>query len=125
MPAQGGGRYYHIQSADQIVPTLTGELGEAADLAARDVQIRIQDAAGCGAGAAFGGVQGGDGDGVATVSIGDIRVDLEVEIPLRLTLFSGKAGERLSLEGEVVYTSPAGNRLAAALNRVTVRFVAP
>ncbi len=29
-------------------------------------------------------------DGEAIVSIGDIPIDLEVEIPLRLTVFSGK-----------------------------------
>jgi len=39
---QGKGRFYHIQSTDEIVPMITGELGEAADVAARDVKIHIQ-----------------------------------------------------------------------------------
>jgi hypothetical protein len=62
-------------------------------------------------------------DGVLVVSIGDIPADLEVEIPLRLTLLSGKGGSRLSVDGEVRYQTPAGSQLATPLNRVTVRFV--
>lgn len=120
---QGGGRYYHIQDASQIVPTLTGELGEAADLAARDIRIQIRLPQGAVLVPLSAAYKVEMEDGLATVSIGDMPVDLEAEIPLRLTLFGGKAGERLSLDGEVTYNSPAGNQLAAVLNRVTVRFV--
>ncbi len=60
---------------------------------------------------------------VADVSIGDIPADLEVEIPLRLTLLSGKEGERLSIQGEVRYATPTGTPMATTLNQVTVRFV--
>ncbi len=60
---------------------------------------------------------------IATISIGDIPIDLEMEIPLRLTLFSGKADTRLSISGEVTYRSPGKSDLKTDLNQVTVRFV--
>jgi hypothetical protein len=50
---------------------------------------------------------------------------MEMEVPLRLTLFAQPAGTKLSVEGKVAYRSPAGNELATGLNRVTVRFVEP
>jgi Ca-activated chloride channel family protein len=121
---QGGGRFYHVESPDQIVPYLTGELGEAADLAARDVQIRINLPPGAVLVPFSAAYKAEMVDGKALISIGDIPRDLEVEIPLRLTLYSGNAGSRLSLDGELVYRSPAGSQLVSALNRVTVRFVA-
>lgn len=120
---QGRGRYYHIQSSDQIVPYLTGELGEAADLAARNVQIHIRLPEGTTAIPLSSAYKAELSEGGLVVSIGDIPADLEVEIPLRLTLFSGKDGERLSIDGEVQYHTPAGSQLATALNRVTVRFI--
>jgi Ca-activated chloride channel family protein len=122
---QGRGRFYHVRSADQVVPYLTGELGEAADLAAREVQILVQLPQGAVLVPFSGSYKAELLDGQARVSIGDIPRDLEVEIPLRLTLFPGKAGSRASVQGEVQYLTPAGNRLATPLNRVTVRFVAP
>jgi hypothetical protein len=61
--------------------------------------------------------------GKATVSIGVIPSDTELEIPLRLTLPAQAQGTRLSVEGDVAYLSPAGNLLSSRLNRVTVRFV--
>ncbi len=35
---QGKGRFYHVQSPDDIVTFMVGELGEAANLAAHDVK---------------------------------------------------------------------------------------
>jgi Ca-activated chloride channel family protein len=122
---QGGGRYYHVHSSEQIVRYLTGELGEAVDLAARDVRICINIPKGAALIPLSAAYEVEISDGQAVVSIGDIPRDLEVEIPLRLTLFANAPGSRLSVEGEVQYLSPAGNRLANALNRVTVRFVSP
>jgi Ca-activated chloride channel family protein len=122
---QGRGRFYHVQAANQIVPYLTSELGEAADLAARQVQIQIHLPQGALLVPLSASYKAELVDGRAMISIGDIPRDLEVEIPLRLTLLTGKAGQRLSIEGEVSYTSPAGNLLTAPLNRVTVRMVAP
>ena len=120
---QGGGRFYHVLSADQITAFLTGELGEVAALAARETQISLAIPAGAALvplSAAYPAHQAGD---QVVVSIGDIPSDLELEIPLRLTLFAQPDGSKLSVDGKVNYRSPAGNLLSTALNRVTVRFV--
>ena len=86
---QGKGRFYHVQSADEIVPYMTGELGEAADLAARDVKIKIKLPKGAALIPLSAAYTCEIIQGEAIVSIGDIPADLEVEVPLRLTLFSG------------------------------------
>lgn len=120
---QGRGRFYHIQSPDQILRYLSGELGEAANMAARDVQIHIRLPQGAALMPLSAAYKSELAEGLAVVSIGDIPTDLEVEIPLRLTLFAAKEGARLSIDGEVHYQTPAGSQLATALNRVTVRFI--
>jgi Ca-activated chloride channel family protein len=120
---QGGGRYYHVQSATQISAYLTGELGEAANLAARNTKLVINLPPGgmlmplsAAYPAEITGAQ-------ASVTVGDIPCEVDLEIPLRLTLLSQPAGNRLSLDGQVDFQSPAGNLLSTSLNRVTVRFV--
>jgi len=120
---QGGGRFYHLLDAQQIPAYLTGELGEAANVAARKTVLSInlpQGAALIPLSNAYPAEQSND---VVRVSIGDIPADLELEIPLRLTVFAQGEGKRLSVDGEVSYLSPAGNRLSTSLNRVTIRFV--
>jgi len=120
---QGGGRFYHVQAAGQIAAYLTGELGEVATLAARDVQIHLTVPLGAMVvplTAAYPAQQGGEG---ATVEVGDVPSDVELEIPLRLTLPAQPAGSKLSVQGVVTYRSPAGSNLSTPLNRVTVRFV--
>jgi Ca-activated chloride channel family protein len=121
---QGGGRYYHIQAAHQIPAYLTGELGEASNLAARGTLLHINLPAGAvlvPLSAAYPAEMTG---AQASVRVGDIPCEVELEIPLRLTLFSQPAGTRLSLDGQVTYASPAGKQLSSPLNRVTVRFLA-
>ena len=122
---QGKGRFYHIESPDEIAGFMTGELGEAADMAARDVKIHIQLPDGAALIPLSAAYKCEIIDGEAVVSIGDIPIDLEIEIPLRLTVFAGKIDERLGIDGEITYQSPAGKRLKSTLNRVTVRFVSP
>jgi Mg-chelatase subunit ChlD len=120
---QGGGRFYHVQSAGQIGAYLTGELGEVAALAAHDVRLQLMippAAAVVPLSAAYPAQQSA---GQAEVQVGDVPSDTELEIPLRLTLPAQPAGTRLSVEGTLSYRSPAGNRLSTLLNRVTVRFV--
>lgn len=120
---QGKGRFYHVQSPGEIAQTMTEELGEAADLAARDVKVHITIPKGGALIPLSPSYQCEIIDGEAVVSIGDIPIDLEVEIPLRLTLFSGKEGDRLSVDGEISYKAPSDSSLKTKLNRVTVRFV--
>jgi Ca-activated chloride channel homolog len=120
---QGRGRYYHVKSSNEIVPYLTGELGEAADLAAHDAVIQLNlpgNAALIPLSAAYACEIK---DQQAAISIGDLPLDLMVEIPLRLTLFSGRAGERRRIAGRIAYHSPSSARLTSSLNPVTVRFV--
>ena len=129
---QGGGRFYHVQRADQIGAYLTGELGEVAALAARETQIHLTIPAGAivmPLSAAYPTQQVGtpypllgDSD-QATITVGDIPCDTELEIPVRVALAGKRPGSKLSFEGHVTYRSPAGNQLKASLNRVTVRFV--
>jgi Ca-activated chloride channel family protein len=120
---QGGGRFYHIQSAGQIVAYLAGELGEVAWLGAREAALHLDLPVGATLvplASAYPARQEGER---ATVTIGDIPSDTELEITLRLTLPAKSAGTRLSVEGSLEYRSPAGNLLSSRLNRVTVRFV--
>jgi Ca-activated chloride channel family protein len=120
---QGGGRYYHIQAAHQIPAYLTGELGEASNLAARSTLLLVNLPAGAvlvPLSAAYPAEMTGT---QASIRVGDIPCEVELEIPLRLTLFSQQAGTRLSLDGQVTYESPAGKQLSSPLNRVTVRFL--
>lgn len=120
---QGGGRFYHVQNVNQLPAYLAGELGEVAMLAARDARIHLVIPPGATLvplSAAYPVVQSG---GEAVVSAGDIPCDTELEIPLRLALVGGSAGSKLSIEGRLVFCSPAGHDLETALNRVTVRFL--
>lgn len=119
---QGGGRFYHVQRADQIQAYLTGELGEVAMLAARDTRIVLTIPAGAiviPLSAAYPTTQDGT---QAVIAIGDIPTDTELEAPIRVTLSAQAPGSKLSFEGAVTYRSPAGSALKTALNRVTVRF---
>ncbi|MBM4432277.1 MAG: VWA domain-containing protein, partial [Chloroflexi bacterium] len=120
---QGGGRFYHMQHADQIGAYLTGELGEVAALAAREVRIHLSIPSGATLmplSPAYSAQQDGP---QATVTVGDIPSATELEVPIRVILPARSLGTKLSLEGSVTYRSPAGNGLQTALNRVTVRFV--
>jgi hypothetical protein len=120
---QGGGRFYHVRSAQQIAAYLAGELGEMAALAAREAQISLTVPAGATLVPLSAAYPARQADGRATVEVGDVPSDIELEIPIRLTLPAQPAGAKQSVEGTLTYRSPAGNRLSTPLNRVTVRFV--
>jgi Ca-activated chloride channel family protein len=120
---QGGGRYYHVRDASQIVPYLTGELGEASNLAARGTTLHIDVPEGAIVVPLSASYRVELSDRVARVAVGDIACDVDMEVSMRLTLRGEQADARVSIEGEVHYESPAGHSLAARLNRVTVRFV--
>lgn len=120
---QGGGRFYHVQDPAQIPAYLAGELGEVAMLAARDVKIRLLIPPGATLvplSAAYPVSQNGE---EAVVTVGDIPLETELEIPLRLALVGAAAGSKLSVEGRLTFRSPAGHELETSLNRVTVRFM--
>ncbi len=119
---QGGGRFYHVQRADQIGPYLTGELGEVAALAARDLTVHLTLPNGATLFPLSAAYPASQGKGEATVTIGDIPCDTELEIPIRLTLPAQPPGSKCRIEGTFRHRSPAGNTLTGTLNRVTVRF---
>jgi Ca-activated chloride channel family protein len=119
---QGGGRFYHIDSANMIPAFLAGELGEVAALAGRDMTATLNVPAGATVvplSAAYPVEQKG---GQAVVKIGDVPCETELEIPLRLALLAQAEGTKLSLDGGLEFRSPAGNLWKSPLNRVTVRF---
>jgi Mg-chelatase subunit ChlD len=120
---QGGGRFYHVLDAGKIPAYVAGELGEVANLAARDVSVRLtvpEDVTLVPLSAAYPVSQSG---GEAVVTVGDIPCDTDLELPVRLALLAQNPGARLSLEGKLEFKSPAGNALSAPINRVTVRFM--
>ena len=122
---QGGGRFYHVLDAAQIGAYMAGELGEVASLAARDATLHLTIPTGAALFPLSSAYPAQQADGQAAVSLGDIPSDIELEVPIRLTLPAQPAGSKLSVEGSLTYLSPAGNHLSTRLNRVTVRFVAP
>jgi hypothetical protein len=114
----GGGRFYHIEKASQIAAYLTGELGEMASLAARDVRVALDLPTGTVVqtlSAAYP-VRGHQ------VTLGDIPLRTALEVVVRLQLPAQPAGSRLSIEGLVRCQSPAGRKWEVSLNRVTVRY---
>jgi Ca-activated chloride channel family protein len=122
--SQGGGRFYHLHDASQIPIYLTGELGEAASICSRETKLEFTLPPGSALIPLSAAYPAEHVDGKVIVAIGSIPLDLELEIPLRLTIYAQPEGSRLSVEGKVIYQSPAGNLLTSILNRVTVRFIA-
>ena len=57
-----------------------------------------------------------------TIALGDIPLSTTLEVVVRLLLPPQPAGSRLSIDGELHYTSPADNSLTTSLNKVTVRY---
>jgi Mg-chelatase subunit ChlD len=117
---QGGGRFYHVLHAHQIVPYVAGELGEAGAVAAREASITLSlpDATGL---QLFSSAYKVTSQSV--VALGDIPVDTQMEVVLRLQLPGQEAGSRIPIEGVLSYRSPAGTELTSPLNVVTVRYV--
>jgi len=120
---QGGGRFYHLQDAAQIPAFMAGELGEVANLAARGARLELTLPPGSTVMPMSSAYPTQQGDGKASITLGDIPSDVELEVPIRLTLPGQAISTKLHVEGNLAYHSPAGNHLSAKLNRVTVRFV--
>lgn len=120
---QGGGRFYHLQQAEQISAYLNGELGEIANLAGREVKIHLKVPDGVVVVPLSAAYPIQQQAGQVTLSVGELPCDTELEIPLRVALSAQAAETRLRFEGWVEYLSPIGSRLKSSLNRVTLRFV--
>ena len=119
---QGGGRFYHVRHAHQIAPFVAGELGEVSALAAQHATLHLELPAGTGV-QPFSAAYAVSAHSV--VDVGDIPLDTELEVVLRLLLPPQPAGSRLPVSGTLTYRSPAGNDLTTPLNAVTLRYVEP
>ena len=120
---QGGGRFYHLEDPAKIPDFMTGELGEVANLAARAATLELTIPPGSTVMPLSSAYPTQQGEGKATISLGDIPGDTELEVPIRLTLPAQPVSSKLHVEGSLEYQSPVGNHLRTPLNRVTVRFV--
>jgi len=120
---QGGGRFYHIQEGSQIPAALMQELGSAAMLAARQVEVEFDLPSGAALVSLTALYPLEMVNSRPLLKVGDLLPDVRVEIPLRLTLYPHAAGERFSVSGGVHHQTPRGQTLGLALNAVTVRFV--
>ncbi|MGB9872898.1 MAG: vWA domain-containing protein [Anaerolineae bacterium] len=120
---QGGGRFYHIQQPDQIPAALMQELGSTAMLAARQVELEFDLPTGAALVSLTSLYPTEQVNQVVRVRVGDLLPGLRLEIPLRLTLYAHRPGERVSVSGRIRYQSPIGHTLGGTLNTVTVRFV--
>ncbi|NLE44153.1 MAG: VWA domain-containing protein [Chloroflexi bacterium] len=119
---QGGGRFYHVLRAHQIMQFIAGELGEIAALAGRDVTLNLALPPGTGL-QPFSSAYRVTGQ--STIDLGDIPLDTELEVVIRLLLPAQQVGSRLSMDGQIAYQTPAGHTLTTSLNPVTLRFVQP
>jgi uncharacterized protein YegL len=122
---QGGGRYYHIQDARSIPAFVAGELGEVANLAAREATIILSLPEGATLIPLSTAYPVQQVDGQAVISVGDIPCDTELEIPLRLAVLSQKADTKLSVDGMLKFHTPAAHEIMTPVNRVTIRFMQP
>ncbi len=122
---QGGGHFYHVQEAGEIDTYLATELGDVANAAARRLELHLRVPAGSVLmpfSAAYPLRQDGSR---ATLDIGYLPCDTELEVPISVVVASQQPGTRLAFEGDVTYESPAGHALKTTLNRVTLRVAEP
>jgi len=114
----GGGRFYHIADANRIAAYLTGELGEVASLAARDMAVDLR----LPVNTAVQTLSAAYPVRAHTVSLGDIPLATTLEVVIRLLLPPQPSGSRLPLGGILSYVTPAGSKLTMPLNDVTLRY---
>jgi len=116
---QGGGRFYHVFEPHQIAPYVAGELGEVSALAAQHAVLHLTLPAGTGLQPFSSAYHVGGPD---SVELGDIPVDTQLEVVLRLLLPPQREGTRLPIDGMLTYRTPAGGALETPLNVVTLRY---
>jgi Ca-activated chloride channel homolog len=92
MACAGAGHFYYVEAAVQIADCLTGELGEALEIVARDVAVTVQAANGIEATTLNRFPAAPDGPGRLTVRIGDLASRQDVELVFRLNFPNGKVG---------------------------------
>lgn len=100
MARAGAGHFYYVETAVQIGDCLTGELGEALEIVARDVTVTVKATDGISVTTLnrFPATQ--DSQGRLSVRLGDLASRQDVEIVFRLNFPNGKAGET----GRVIFS---------------------
>jgi len=119
--SQGSGRFYHIESPDQIPNFIAGELGESANWAAKDLEIRLALPKGASAMAVSSIYPVTQSGQTVILSAGDIPCDTWIEIPVRISFPVQAVGNKLTISGKFSHGTPAGKDLGGAANSVMLR----
>jgi Ca-activated chloride channel family protein len=119
--SQGSGRFYHIESPDQIPNFIAGELGESANWAAKDLEIRLALPKGASAMAVSSIYPVTQSGQTVILSAGDIPCDTWIEIPVRISFPVQAVGNKLTISGKFSHGTPVGKGLGGAANSVMLR----
>ena len=92
MARAGAGHFYYVETPVQIGDCLTGELGEALEIVARDVAVSVRAGDGVAVTTLNRFPIGQDADGRTTLRLGDLTSRQDVELVFCLTFPSGSEG---------------------------------
>ena len=118
----GGGRLHDAEFAGEIIEALGGELGELADLAARDVSLALHVPATARA-ALVGSAPATVGAGSLSVYTGALLAGRPRSFVFRITLPAGEIGDMLLFGVSARGTAPDGATLEAPPAEVIFTFV--
>ena len=93
MARAGAGHFYYVETPVQIADCLTGELGEALEIVARDVTVTVQVSGGVSVTTLNRFPARDDGGGRFSVRLGDLVSRQDVELVFRLKFPHGKPAE--------------------------------
>ncbi len=96
MATAGGGHFYFVERAVQIADCLTGELGEALDIVARDVVLQVTTASNVQVTTLNQLPVHTDERGHTVVRLGDLVSRQDVSVVLRLRMPGGLEGQTIS-----------------------------
>jgi len=121
MAVAGGGNFYYIERPEQIPDTIASEVGEALDVVAHDVVLRLTVAPGIRVDGVSPHPVATHGDRV-TVSLGDLVSEQVLDVVLRLTFPYGDPGQETAVMATLEDRDglfAAGGRAPAAIGRLT------
>jgi Ca-activated chloride channel family protein len=97
MATAGAGHFYYIEEAGQIADALTGELGEALAVVARDVRVRIRPTTGVRVVALNEYCVTLEPDGASVLALGELVSRQAISLAFRLTFPEGHEGATASV----------------------------
>jgi Ca-activated chloride channel homolog len=89
----GGGRFYFVETAVQIPDCLTGEIGEALEIVARDAAVMVRTDSGVEVTTLNRFAVRRESDNLVSVRLGDLVSRQDVSLVLRLTFPVGEGGK--------------------------------